>query len=439
MIAGDRSDWYGLASTLSTQDCAPNDAAPADYPPATRWHACSLFGSVVPRRTADRPTTMTEALTVKLRVDRDILAEAVTWTARSVPARPPVPVLAGVRLEAKGSSLVLASFDYEVSAHCEVAADVEQDGSVLVSGRLLADIAKALPNKPVDLEVEGTKVAVSCGSARFSLAAMAADDYPALPVMPAVAGTIDAHDLARAVAQVSIAASRDDTLPLLTSVQIEVEGSSLVLMATDRYRLAMRELTWSPANTELSTTALLKARTLSDVAKSLTSSGDVTVALSSESAASSLIGFEAGGRRTTSLLTDGDYPPVRRLFPESTSIHATVGTDELMAAVRRVSLVADRSTPIHMAFTQGNLELDAGQSDDAQATEQLVAHLEGDDISTAFNPGYLLDGLGALNQPYVRLDFTHASKPAVLTGMDSIGGTEDSTFRYLLMPIRFGA
>ena len=346
---------------------------------------------------------------MKLRVDRDILAEAVTWTARSVPARPPVPVLAGVRLEAKGSSLVLASFDYEVSAHCEVAADVEEDGVVLVSGRLLADIAKALPNKPVDLEVEGNKVAVSCGSARFSLAAMAADDY-----------------LARAVGQVSIAASRDDTLPLLTSVQIEVEGSSLVLMATDRYRLAMRELTWSPSNTELSTTALLKARTLSDVAKSLTSSGDVTVALSSESAASSLIGFEAG-------------PPVRRLFPESTSIHATVGTDELMAAVRRVSLVADRSTPIHMSFTQGNLELDAGQGDDAQATEQLVAHLEGDDISTAFNPGYLLDGLGALNQPYVRLDFTHASKPAVLTGMDSIGGTEDSSFRYLLMPIRFGA
>ena len=376
---------------------------------------------------------------MKLRVDRDILAEAVTWTARSVPARPPVPVLAGVRLEAKGSSLVLASFDYEVSAHCEVAADVEEDGVVLVSGRLLADIAKALPNKPVDLEVEGNKVAVSCGSARVSLAAMAADDYPALPVMPAVAGTIDAHDLARAVGQVSIAASRDDTLPLLTSVQIEVEGSSLVLMATDRYRLAMRELTWSPSNTELSTTALLKARTLSDVAKSLTSSGDVTVALSSESAASSLIGFEAGGRRTTSLLTDGDYPPVRRLFPESTSIHATVGTDELMAAVRRVSLVADRSTPIHMSFTQGNLELDAGQGDDAQATEQLVAHLEGDDISTAFNPGYLLDGLGALNQPYVRLDFTHASKPAVLTGMDSIGGTEDSSFRYLLMPIRFGA
>ncbi|MDO4242784.1 MAG: DNA polymerase III subunit beta [Actinomyces sp.] len=377
---------------------------------------------------------------MKLRVDRDVLAEAVTWTARSVPARPPVPVLAGVRLESKGASLVLASFDYEVSARCEVAADIEEEGLVLVSGRLLAEIAKALPSKPVDLEVEGSKMTVSCGSSRFSLAAMAAEDYPALPVMPGVAGTVDAHDLAQAVSQVSIAASRDETLPLLTSVQIEVDGESLTLMATDRYRLAVREMTWSPQDTSLSTRALLKARTLSDVAKSLTTAGEVTVALTeSGSASSSLIGFEAGGRRTTSLLTDGDYPPVLRLFPETTTIHATVGREELMAAVRRVSLVADRATPIHMAFTESNLALDAGAGDDAQASEQLVAHLEGEEISTAFNPGYLLDGLGAINRPYVRLDFTHPSKPAVLTGMSAIGGEEDTSFRYLIMPIRFGA
>ena len=377
---------------------------------------------------------------MKLRVDRDVLAEAVIWTARSVPARPPVPVLAGVRLEAHGTSLVLASFDYEVSARCEVPADVEEEGVVLVSGRLLADIAKALPSKPVDLEVEGTKVAVSCGSARFSLAAMQADDYPTLPTMPAVAGAVDARDLAQAVAQVSIAASRDETLPLLTSVQMEVDGQTLTLLATDRYRLAMREMTWSPQDSEISTTALLRARTLSDVAKSLTSSGDVTVALTAPGGTSAgLIGFEAGGRRTTSLLTDGDYPPVRRLFPEATTIHATVGTAELTDAVRRVSLVADRSTPIRLTFAEGSLTLDAGQGDDAQASEQLVAHLEGEDIATAFNPGYLLDGLGALSTPYVHLAFTHPSKPAVLTGIDAIGGEEDLGFRYLLMPIRFGA
>ena len=377
---------------------------------------------------------------MKLRVDRDVLAEAVTWTARSVPVRPPVPVLAGVRLEADEGSLVLASFDYEVSARCQVPADVEEGGVVLVSGRLLAEIAKSLPSKPVDLEVEGTKVAVSCGSARFSLAAMAADDYPGLPAMPGATGTVDAHDLAQAVAQVVIAASRDETLPLLTSVQMQVEGERLTLMATDRYRLAVREMTWSPQDAGLTTHALLKARTLSDVAKSLTSTGDVTVALTEAGASSSgLIGFEAGGRRTTSLLTDGDYPPVLRLFPQSTAIHATVGREELIAAVRRVALVADRSTPIHLAFTDGELTLNAGQGDDAQASESLVAHLDGEDISTAFNPGYLLDGLGAITRPYVCFDFTHPSKPAVLTGVESVGGEVDPTFRYLLMPIRFGA
>ena len=376
---------------------------------------------------------------MKLRVDRDVLAEAVTWTARSVPARPPVPVLAGVRLEATAASLVLASFDYEVSAHCEAAAEVEEEGVVLVSGRLLADIAKSLPNKPVDLELEGTKVMVTCGSSHFSLAAMDADDYPALPAMPGIAGTVDAHDLARAVGQVSVAASRDETLPMLTSVQMVVEGSSLTLMATDRYRLAVREMTWSPQDSALSTQALLKARTLSDVAKSLTSSGEVTIALTEAgSAGAGLIGFEAGGRRTTSLLTDGDYPPVLRLFPESTTIHATVGREELMGAVRRVSLVADRSTPIHMSFTQGNLLLDAGTGDDAQASEQLVCHLDGEDVATAFNPGYLIDGLAAITRPYVTFAFTHTSKPAVMTGVDQIGGESDPSFRYLIMPIRFG-
>lgn len=377
---------------------------------------------------------------MKLRVDRDILAEAVTWTARSVPARPPVPVLAGVRLEAAGTTLTLASFDYEVSAHCEVPADVEESGVVLVSGRLLAEIAKALPSKPVDLEVEGNKVSVTCGSAHFTLAAMQADDYPALPSVPSNAGHVSAQELAKAVSQVSIAASRDETLPLLTSIMMEIDGENITLMSTDRYRLAMREMTWTPNNQELVTSALLKARTLSDVAKSLTSSGDVSVSLSDDSAdTTGIVGFEAGGRRTTSLLTDGDYPPVRRLFPEVTTIHATVGTAELVAAVKRVSLVADRSTPIRLSFTQGALTLDAGQGDDAQASEQLVAHLEGEDITTAFNPAYLLDGLGALDSAYVQMAFTSSSKPAVLTGIDKIGGTEDTSFKYLLMPIRFGA
>lgn len=373
---------------------------------------------------------------MKFRVDRDVLAEAVTWTARSLPTRPPVPVLAGVRLEAGEGTVTLSSFDYEVSARSEVAAEVDAPGVALVSGRLLADISKALPAKPVDVELDGTKVVLTCGASRFTLLTMPVEDYPALPQMPELSGRIDAGALAEAVAQVTTAASRDETLPLLTGVRMEIEGEKVTLLATDRYRLALRELTWHPGSPSISSVALVRARTLSDVAKSMTSAGDVDVALASEGPAA-LIGFEAGGRRTTSLLVEGDYPPVRRLFPESTTTHAVTSTAALVEAARRVSLVAERNTPIRLSFDEGQVVLEAGQGDDAQASEALEATLTGEPISTAFNPHYLLDGLGALTTPFVRMSFTHASKPAVLTGQGSLEGEDELSFRYLLMPIRF--
>jgi len=376
---------------------------------------------------------------MKFRVDRDVLAEAVTWTARSLPTRPPVPVLAGVRLEADGSGLVqLSSFDYEVSARSEITADVSDPGVVLVSGRLLAEIARSLPAKPVDLVLEGNKVVVTCGASRFTLLTMPVEDYPALPAMPAQVGTVRGEDLTEAVAQVTVAASRDDTLPLLTGVRMEIDGETITLLATDRYRLALRTLTWTPATPGLSAVALVRARTLSDAAKSLGSTDVVTVALST-GAGVDLIGFEAGGRHTTSLLVDGDYPAVRRLFPDETPIHAVVATSSLIEAARRVALVAERNTPIRLAFSEGQVVLDAGQGDDAQASEALEASLTGEDITVAFNPQYLLDGLGALSTPFVRLSFTHPNKPVEFTGQGSLDGQDDRAYRYLLVPIRFAS
>ena len=376
---------------------------------------------------------------MKFRVDRDVLAEAVTWTARSLPTRPPVPVLAGVRLEADSTGVVqLSSFDYEVSARSEITADVSDPGTVLVSGRLLAEIARALPAKPVDLVLEGNKVIVTCGASRFTLLTMPVEDYPALPAMPAQVGTVRGEDLTEAVAQVTVAASRDDTLPLLTGVRMEIEGETITLLATDRYRLALRTLTWTPASPGLSAVALVRARTLSDAAKSLGSTDQVTVALST-GAGVDLIGFEAGGRHTTSLLVDGDYPAVRRLFPDETPIHAVVATSALTEAARRVALVAARNTPIRLAFSEGQVVLDAGQGDDAQASEALEASLTGEDITVAFNPQYLLDGLGALSTAFVRLSFTHPNKPVEFTGQGSLDGQDDRSYRYLLVPIRFAS
>ena len=377
---------------------------------------------------------------MKFRVERDVLAEAVTWTARTLPTRPPAPVLAAVRLEADASGTIgLASFDYEVSARSEIPADVSEPGTVLVSGRLLAEISRALPSKPVDVTLEGNKVVLTCGASRFTLLTMPVEDYPALPAMPELTGTVPGDELTHAVAQVSVAASRDDTLPLLTGVRVEIEGERITLLATDRYRLALRELTWTPATPGYSAVALVRARTLNDVAKSLgAGGGQVNIGLSTGEGID-LIGFEAGGRHTTSQLVDGDYPAVRRLFPDATPIHAVVPTQALIDAAKRVALVAERNTPIRLAFSEGQVVLDAGQGDDAQASEALEAVLVGEDIQVAFNPQFLLDGLGALGTDFVRMSFTHPNKPVEFTGQESLDGEDSSAYRYLLVPIRFSS
>jgi DNA polymerase-3 subunit beta len=373
---------------------------------------------------------------VKIRVERDALADAVAWAARSLPARPPVPVLAGLLLDADEQTLSLSGFDYEVSARVDVEASIDEPGRVLVSGRLLNDIARSLPSRPVELVTEGQKVVVTCGSARFTLLTLPVEDYPSLPEMPGATGTVAAAELAAAVAQVSIAAGRDDTLPVLTGVRVEIEGQTVTLAATDRYRLAVRELAWTPEESGLSAVALVPARTLADTAKALAGSGSVTVALAATGTGEGLVGFEGSGRRTTSRLLDGEFPKYRSLLPSESASVATIETASFVESVKRVALVAERNTPIRLAFSDGMLTLEAGTGDEAQASESIEATLDGDAITIAFNPGYLLDGLGALDAPFARLSFTTPTKPAVLVGAPAADGESISSYRYLLMPVR---
>lgn len=370
---------------------------------------------------------------MKFRVERDVLTDAVSWAARSLSPRPPVPVLAGLLLKAEAGTLSLASFDYEISARLEIPADISEEGTMLVSGRLLADICRSLPSAPVDVISLGSKVTLTCRNSRFNLATMPEGEYPELPKLPDVSGVVDGEAFAEAVSQVIIAASRDDTLPILTGVRMEIRDDLITLLATDRYRLALREVFWKPVVAGMATTALVKAKTLSEVAKTLGGAGDLNISFSEES---ELIGFESGGRRTTSLLVDGDYPKIRSLFPDNTPIHSTVETAALVEAVRRVSLVAERNTPVRLAFSQGQVSLDAGTGEDAQASEILEATLTGDDITVAFNPHYLSEGLGAFSSKYVRFSFTTPPKPAVLSAQQDAVGEDRTDYRYLLMPVR---
>ena len=371
---------------------------------------------------------------MKFRVAREDLADAVAWVARSLPSRPPVPVLGGILLTVDDSTLAVAGFDYEVSTRAEVSVDADTAGTVLVSGRLLAQITSALPQKPVDVEVDGAKVAIRCGSARFTLPTMPVDDYPALPEMPSASGTVSAAQFADAVAQTAVAAGRDDTLPMLTGIRIEIEGERLTLAATDRFRLAVRELSWTPSDPGISTAVLVPAKTLADIARSMAGDADVTIALGD-----GLIGLQGGGRRTTVRLLDVEFVKYRSLLPTEHTTTVDVSVAELSEAIKRVALVTDRGHHLRMQVTEGTLALAAGGDDEGSAEEELEVSADGAELLIAFNPGYLLDGLGVVRTDTVRLAFTTPARPALLLPVPTDGAASqgaEPAYRYLVMPAR---
>jgi DNA polymerase III subunit beta len=375
---------------------------------------------------------------MKFRVERDSLADAVAWTAKALPSRPSVPVLAGVMLRVSAGALRVSGFDYEVSSQVTVDVHGDADGAALVSGRLLAEITKALPAKPVEVAAVGSSLELVCGSARFTLPTMPVEDYPTLPEMPETAGTVDAATFATAVAQVAVAAGRDETLPLMTGVRMEIEGETLALLATDRYRLALREISWRPDDPQANLQALIPARTLADTARTLgAAGGEVTVAIARGGTGEGMIGFAGGTRRTTSRLLDGDYPKVRSLFPDQHTAQVRVTVSALTEVVKRVSLVAERSTPVRMNFSEDGLIVEAGGIDDARASEAMDATYTGEPIQVAFNPQYLLDGLSALDSPTAVLSFTDPRKPALIVPANADGEIVTG-YRYLMMPIRIG-
>jgi len=392
--------------------------------------------------------TTTAGLTdLKCRLVREDCADAVAWVARNLPTRPAVPVLAGVLLEGTDTGLTISGFDYEVSAEVQVPAEIATPGKVLVSGRLLSDITRALPAKPVDVSVDGTRVSLTCGNARFSLPTMAVEDYPSLPALPEETGVISADLFAEAIGQVAIAAGRDDTLPMLTGIRVEIAGEAVVLAATDRFRLAVRELTWSTSDAGIEAAVLVPAKTLAEAMKAGMSGGDVQLALGAgpDVGKEGLLGIRSEGKRSTTRLLDAEFPKFRQLLPTEHTAIATVDVAELTEAIKRVALVADRGAQVRMEFSEGTLRLAAGADDVGRAEEDLAVDFAGEPLTIAFNPTYLTDGLGSLHSKRVSFGFTTASKPAVLRpARDDEHAGEDlgpfpavpSDYVYLLMPVR---
>jgi DNA polymerase III subunit beta len=382
---------------------------------------------------------------VKFRVDRDVLGEAVSWVARELPTRPVVPVLSGLLLRADGGELLLSCFDYEVSASAAVAAEVGEPGSVLVPGRLLAEIVRSLPPADVDMSTAADMMMVTCGSAEFALVSLPLEDYPQLPELPTVAGTVDGGLLATAAAQVVPSASRDDTLPMLTGVCLDVDGPVLTLAATDRYRMAVRRIGWDPADPAARFSVLVPARTLADMARTVGPGQPVTIAVGpaghdGQRPSDGIISFEGAGRRLTARLIGAEFIKYESRFPASFEASAELPATAFIEAVRRVSLVADRGAPVQLAFRRDAVVIEAQSDGRARGVESVPVTLAGADQVISFNPHYLLDGLAAAvlaaapDADQIRLEFTSPARPALITSVAA--AEEQPEFRYLVVPLR---
>jgi DNA polymerase III subunit beta len=376
---------------------------------------------------------------VKFEVNKDVFSEAVSFAVKLLPQRTTLPILSGVLIVAKSNGVTISSFDYEVSAKTSIAADVTDQGTALVSGRLLADIAQRLPGESVTCEVKGSAVSVTSGSAKFSLATMPVEEYPSLPDVTGITGTVDGADFSSAVGQVSPAASRDDVTPVITGVLCDVTPTGLSMMATDRYRVAARQLSWDGAALDAEgLQALIPSRTLAEIGKTFAHAPSVTVTIAT-GGERELVAFSSAERTVTSLLIKGSFPPVQKLFPESSPNYAVVNTNDLIEATRRVALVLDREAPLRYSFTADGVALEALGSEQAQASETIDGHLVGDDCVVSLKPQFLIDGLSATHSEFVRIAFTKTDNPnkpgpVLITAQKASDGDDSHNYKYLLQP-----
>lgn len=387
--------------------------------------------------------------TVSFTVSKDDFSSALAWVARSLPAKPTHPILRGVLIDATDEGLFLSGFDREVSTRVHIAADITEAGRVLIAGKLIADIVGSLPDKPISLTSEGSTITLASGASRFDLRPMTIEDYPVLPTLPATTGHVDPHLFAQAITQVAVAAGKDDTLPMLTGIHVDIDGNRIVMAATDRFRLAVRHFDWKPEDPSAKATILVPARTLAEAARSLDphDNKDLTIALGSGNAIGNdgLLGIDMAHRHMTTRLLDAEFPKFRPLLPTTHKTLASVEVGPLQDAIRRVSLLADRNAQIQMDFAPESLTLSAGGSEVGKATEQLACAFSGESLSIAFNPSYLKEGLAAITAPRVVFGFTLPSRPAILipapqelpeADEEQNFPTPETDFIYLLMPVR---
>jgi DNA polymerase-3 subunit beta len=364
---------------------------------------------------------------VKFRCDRDALSEALQTVQRGVSSRPGIPALTGVLLDAaEGGTLTLTTTDLEVSARLVIEVTVAEPGTVLVPARLLADTVKSLSDAPVEIETDQAQAQIRSAAFEGSLRLLPAEDFPTLQEPTGTIVTCEAAAFAEAVGQVARAASRDEARPVLTGVLLEVSREGVTLVATDSYRLAVRDLV---ATSGGEAKAIVPERAISEAGRAAATDEKGSVEMLLDDAQ---VSFKAGDLVLTSRLIEGEFPNYRQLLPDTYESRLEVSRQQLMEAVKRVGLLARDTTPVRMEFNALGVKLSSSSPDVGQAVEAVEARYEGEELTVAFNPHYLADGLAAATGETVKVEVRDGLKPGIVRG-------DDDAFTYLVMPVRLPA
>jgi DNA polymerase-3 subunit beta len=366
--------------------------------------------------------------TMKLTCGRDELAEKLQLAGRGVSTRTNVQILAGIMLRAAGSQLHLSATDMEISLRVSLDAHVEDEGAVVVPGRLLVDIVRLLPAGDVTIahRAEEGVAELTCGSASYKLHTYAAEDFPRLPeIDPETAFTVDKEAFVETIARVSRSSSRDESRPVLTGILVRFEGSKLVMAATDSYRLSVKE-TALDAGPGQELEAIVPARALAELSRAGQAGEPGTISIGVQE---NQIVFGIDDIWLTARRIDGQFPNYKQLLPETFEAEISLPRDEFLEIVRRASLMAQRKSPLRLRFESGELTVSAQTQDVGEARESLPISYSGDTIEIGFNAEFLRDGLESVGDDAVRFKLISPLRPGLILG-------ESDDFLYLIMPIR---
>ncbi|MDH4140235.1 MAG: DNA polymerase III subunit beta [Coriobacteriia bacterium] len=367
---------------------------------------------------------------MKFSVARGELVDALSAVSRGLSSRSTLPILSGILFSAEESGAVtLQATDLEVSVKNALEANVSESGQSVLPGRLVADIVRALPEAAVEIQLTSDAARIECGTSSFSVRTLPAEDFPRFPEVEGDKSVVlDTKTFTSAVTHVSKAVSRDETRPILTGVLVCVEGPSLRMVATDSYRLAVKEIVLSE-NAGAEANVVIPGKALDEVARLASGVETITFSVSD-----SQIVFEVGRTVFVTRRIDGTFPNYKQLIPQETETKVAVSREEMLQAVRRVSLLAQHNSPLRISIqaSEQTMTLSATTQDVGDASEALMVKAEGTDVEIAFNHAFLADGLAAAEGEDVALEMVSPLKPGVLRA------TQDEGFLYLLMPVRLG-